>query len=90
MRASTFFGQVIAVLSRRASAFEFRRPPRVWHPGARKPLDHPPVLDRHGRLWHWDPNLMFWIHHGRDEYKIEASCSTFEDLAHQHGPLTER
>jgi hypothetical protein len=62
---------------------------RVWNPGDRKPLDNPLVTDKHGRPWHWDRNLMFWICEGSDGH-IEASCQSWQSLTEQHGPLTER
>jgi hypothetical protein len=65
------------------------RQPRVWNVGDREPLGNPMVFDRHGRLWRWDPNLVFWIHEsaGGD---IEASCPNWQSLTLNHGPLTER
>ncbi len=47
------------------------------------------ITDKNGRLWRWDPNLMFWIHERADGH-IEASCPSWQSLTHQHGPGTER
>jgi hypothetical protein len=37
------------------------------------------VTDKHGRLWRWDPNLMFWIYE-RADGSIEASCPSWQSL----------
>jgi hypothetical protein len=46
------------------------------------------ITDKHGQLWRWDPNLMFWIHE-RADGNIEASCPSWQSLM-QYVPLTER
>jgi hypothetical protein len=46
------------------------------------------VTDKHGRLWRWDPNLMFWIYE-RGDGSIEASCPSWQSLM-QYIPLAER
>jgi hypothetical protein len=61
---------------------------RVWADGDRKPLDNPMVTDKHGRLWRWDPNLMFWIYE-RADGSIKASCPSWQSLM-QYVPLAER
>lgn len=65
------------------------RPPRVWNWGDPKPLGHPLVTDRHGRLFRWDPDLMNWIHERRDG-SIKTGCRSWELLVDRHGPLSER
>jgi hypothetical protein len=65
------------------------REPRTWQHGDPAPLLKVPVTDKLGRLWHWDHELMFWIHELTNG-TIEASAPTFEDLLARWGPVTER